>query len=501
MRILHYFLGPQPLHGGGLLKYAHDLAVEQRNQGHEVFLLMPGYHGFPGSRTRVAFFDHLDGLPVHQIVNPNPVSIGLGIREPRAFMCEFNKKLFVDYLSLARPDIIHVHSLIGLPKELLVAAKVVNIPVVFTAHDYFGICPTVNLWRYDNKICNNPLDFRTCQVCNERAPRASYLKLVRNWAYVKYGLRRTPKILKALTGGAKFARQILGRSGKEHSTNADIVNEMVKCDHSGHYAILSDYYFSILKMFDTIICGSSVSLETYESYFAMRKEKANITVVPLTHMEIRDNRTRIDYRPLFDGRVHFAYMGYLNNIKGFFRLIETFENLKALYDNWQLHIYGDYSGINTSVYDREHYFFHGKYSYKDLDGIFSNSSTLIVPSDCRETYSFVALEAFSYGIPVLLSSTVGFKDRIVNKKTGIVFGRDSECDLRDVLIRVLSEPQTLVKFHENILADKEFDDLLMSKHWGKMQQVYQEALESITNGKEGMVACVYPSPKSSTELS
>jgi glycosyltransferase involved in cell wall biosynthesis len=460
---------------------------------------MPGYHGLPGSKARIAFFDHFDGLPVHQIVNPNPVSIASGIRDQSAFMCEFSKKLFVDYLSLTRPDIIHVHSLIGLPKELLIAAKVMNVPVVFTAHDYFGICPKVHLWRYDNKICDDPLDFQACQVCNEDAPRVSYLKLRRNWLYVKYRLRRKPTLLKTLTRVVKSARQCLGR--KVHGPNDKGITEKFTCDGSRRFAVLSDYYVAILKMFDTIICGSTVSLETYESYFATRNEKANFTVIPLTHLEIRDNRTRINYRAVFDGRVHFAYMGYLNRIKGFFRLIETLESLRRVHDNWQLHIYGDCSGINTSVYDREHYFFHGKYSYQDLDMIFSNASALIVPSECRETYSFVALEAFSYGIPVLLSSTVGFKDRIVHKKTGIVFGRDSEWDLRDVLIKVLSEPQILVRFRENILADKEFDDLLMSKHWEKVHQVYQEALKSITNGKEGLVACVYPSPKNSTELS
>lgn len=482
MRILHYFLGPRPLHDGGLLKYVHNLAVEQRNRGQGVFLLMPGYHGLPGSKARIAFFDHFDGLPVHHIVNPNPVSIALGTRDPSAFMCEFSKKLFVDYLSLTRPDIIHVHSLIGLPKELLIAAKVMNVPMVFTAHDYFGICPKVNLWRYDNKICNDPLDFQACHVCNEDAPRVSYLKLRRNWLYFKYRLRREPRLLKTLTRVLKLARQCLGR--KVYGPNGKEVTERFTYDHSSRFAVLSDYYFAILKMFDTIICGSTVSLETYESYFATRNEKANFTVIPLTHLEIWDNRTSINYQAVFEGRVHFAFMGYLNRIKGFFRLTETLESLRRVHDNWQLHIYGDCSGINASVYDRKHYFFHGKYSYQDLDKIFTNASALIVPSEWRETYSFVALEAFSYGIPVLLSSTVGFKDRVVSKKTGIVFGGDSEWDLRDVLIRVLSEPQTLVRFRENILADKEFGDLLMSIHCEKMQQAYQEALESIQTEKK-----------------
>ena len=53
--------------------------------------------------------------------------------------------------------------------------------------------------------------------------------------------------------------------------------------------------------------------------------------------------------------------------------------------------------------------FNGFYNYSMLNEIFSNTDLLIVPSLCFETYGFVTLEALSYGVPVLVTETVGSK--------------------------------------------------------------------------------------------
>jgi glycosyltransferase involved in cell wall biosynthesis len=62
---------------------------------------------------------------------------------------------------------------------------------------------------------------------------------------------------------------------------------------------------------------------------------------------------------------------------------------------------------------------HDRYSYGDLDQIFEETDVLVAPSIWYETFGYTVLEALSYGVPVVISGTVGAKD-ILDIGTGIV---------------------------------------------------------------------------------
>ena len=44
-----------------------------------------------------------------------------------------------------KPDVIHIHTFMGLYAEFLEAAKQLQIKTVFTTHDYYAICPKGNM--------------------------------------------------------------------------------------------------------------------------------------------------------------------------------------------------------------------------------------------------------------------------------------------------------------------------------------------------------------------
>lgn len=62
---------------------------------------------------------------------------------------------------------------------------------------------------------------------------------------------------------------------------------------------------------------------------------------------------------------------------------------------------------------------HERYTYKDLANIFEETDVLIAPSIWYETFGYTVLEALSYGVPVIISGTVGAKD-ILAEGAGIV---------------------------------------------------------------------------------
>lgn len=54
------------------------------------------------------------------------------------------RKESLKFLNTINPDIIHIHTLMGLPIEFIRAAKELKIKIIFTTHDYYGLCPKVN---------------------------------------------------------------------------------------------------------------------------------------------------------------------------------------------------------------------------------------------------------------------------------------------------------------------------------------------------------------------
>jgi glycosyltransferase involved in cell wall biosynthesis len=65
-------------------------------------------------------------------------------------------------LQASRPDVVHMHNLIGLSGGILHAAKRRGARTVVTLHDYWGFCFKNTLIDYEQKICS---DFSRCRKC------------------------------------------------------------------------------------------------------------------------------------------------------------------------------------------------------------------------------------------------------------------------------------------------------------------------------------------------
>ena len=89
-------------------------------------------------------------------------------------------------------------------------------------------------------------------------------------------------------------------------------------------------------------------------------------------------------------------------------MVDVFKRIKNNYSNWQLNVYGDCSNLDLKPFHTDFFKFFGKYTHNDFIYIFSNSSVLIIPSKCKETFGFIGLEAFSYGIPAIVSEKCWF---------------------------------------------------------------------------------------------
>ncbi|MBR4793274.1 MAG: glycosyltransferase [Bacteroidaceae bacterium] len=163
-------------------KYATDLMLEQA-KSHQVALIYPDGCSIWHKKCKVIYNSTQNGIRLYRLVNAHPVPLLYGIRKPGDFI---RSEISIDSLDCFynefKPEVVHLHTLMGLPQGVLAFFKEKGVKVVFTSHDYFGICPRVNFINNQGVLCDgaNP---EKCARCNENAPTTLFLR-IRNSALV-----------------------------------------------------------------------------------------------------------------------------------------------------------------------------------------------------------------------------------------------------------------------------------------------------------------------------
>lgn len=389
MKILHYALGFPPYRTGGLTKYCIDLMLTQVEQGHEVALLWPGEIHFILKKTKIKERNHWNGIRNFELIDPLPVSLDEGIIEIEAYTKRVNESVYLNFLRMYMPDVIHIHTLMGLHKEFLDVAKQLKIKTVFTTHDYFGICPIVTLY-HDGCVCDDDHDCLDCVKCNQTALGLKKIEILQSPIYRRLKNTKTVKMLRNCHRQKYF----------ESSENKQTENE--NCVRTAEeYRKLREYYISMLNMIDFIHFNSSVTEMVYNRYFHPK----NSAVISITHRDIKDHRIKKNFD---HDALRITYLGPAKPFKEFQFLIGVLDELwKETPGMFELHIY-----TNTNV--EKEYITHRQdgYPYSQLEKIFDKTDLLIVPSQWYETFGFTVLEALSYGVPVMVTNKVGAKDLV-----------------------------------------------------------------------------------------
>lgn len=428
MRVLHYSLGFPPYRTGGLTKYCIDLMLEQKAQGNAVALLWPGEICLIAKNTAIKKRKTRNGIESFEIINPLPVPLDEGIVDIDAYTKAADEAVYENFLELYKPDVIHVHSLMGLHKEFFVAANNLGIRTVFTSHDYFGICPKVTLF-HNGAVCDHDSDCSDCVQCNRTALSLKKIAVLQSSIYRR--LKNT-SLVKTLR---KRHRQ------EFFDDTADSKREAVETGNSAQdYRRLRQYYVSTLEMIDFIHFNSSVSKMVYEKYIHPK----NSAVISITHRDIKDHRRLKDFN---HDMLRITYLGPAKPFKGFQFLLGV---LDKMWDegikNFELHLYSETSENRSYITHKQ-----SGYPYSQLKEIFDDTDLLIAPSQWYETFGFTVLEALSYGVPVMVSDRVGARDLIESIDGNFVFQIDT-FSLRQLELehfnRMIMEQKSIIKSEE-----------------------------------------------------
>lgn len=412
MKILHYILGFPPCRSGGMTRYAYDLMQEQLLDGNSVYALWPGQIKIYTRKVSIREHKPVNGIRSFEVINPLPVSLDEGIQEIEYFMNKCDKSVYELFLDKVKPDVIHVHTLMGMHKEFVEIAKKKRIRTIYTSHDYFGICPRVNLFR-NGEVCSNDNNCLSCVSCNQSALSLKKIVLLQSPMYRRLKDSFLVKILRKRHRNSFFNEKKFKEG--ETQTNSSISIQRFALQ----YIQLRNFYLSILKQFDCIHFNSSLAKKIYGKYF---QPKNSIVMNPL-HAGIADHRKECSWHS--SEKIRLTMLAPAKPYKGFDVLVEALDELQDT-KHFVLNIFSSVS--NPKKYMKIH---EKGFKQSELLDIFSNTDVLLAPSIWYETFGFTVLEALSFGVPVIISNHVGAKDIV--GEGGIIVQAGSVESLKEAL--------------------------------------------------------------------
>lgn len=439
MRILHYSLGFPPYRSGGLTKFCMDLMREQTKKGHDVSLLWPGEMKIFQKKNKIRIHDKIDGIGNYEIINPIPIPFDEGVKYFDLFMQFGKSDVYETLLNRINPDVIHIHTLMGLHKSFLEVAKRKGVKLVFTAHDFFPICPKVTMFRHGS-ICSCVESCEECGVCNNTALNRKKIQILQSPFYRYFKNSMIVRFLR------KKHRNVFLCNENE--------NEDISVGNADDFKRLRNYYYSLLNLMDIVHYNSSVTMKVYERFFKLSRT----VLISITHSGIEDHRKKRDFAK---DCLRIRYMGPEAKGKGFFILKQAVSNLWREGKCLVLDVH--FSMDNKPEYIR----CHGPFNSLDLSRIFEDTDVLVCPSIWYETFGYTVLEALSYGIPVVLSGTVGAKD-IIEDGAGIILHDISSSTLEKTLRNL--DNNTLKQMNDVICKKQRIETIDM------MENVFEKEL-------------------------
>lgn len=457
MKILHYLLGVPPIRSGGLVKYALDLAAAEQKIGDEIVLLFPGKNSFLQRRLEIRKSKALKWANAYEIHNTLPIP-EKGIKDVKPFIqddsSEEDESVYKDFLLLIKPDIIHVHSLMGISKKFFLMAKELGITIIYTTHDYFGICPKINL-LYEQHVCLNQSG-DNCSICCRNIKDTEKLDTILYKAYMKLisiemfrNIMQKEKIVEMVS---KLKKQLERKSRK-------CDNSVIEQNNSD-YRLLKKYYLEIFQNIDIYHFNSRQAEDIFRKNIEIKCGR----VIDIAHKDIKDER----HKKNFGNILRISYLGTLQQIKGFYLLKEVLDELYLERKEFILNVY-----FSSRQENDEYIRYHAPYSYNKLEDVMDETDLLVVPSICMETFGFVVKEAISYGVPCLITENVGAKDW-VRKYNGIsIVVEPTKEALLYSLIQIYDNRSILEDINKKIL-NMEYD-FSFTNHVNEIRNLYTKA--------------------------
>ncbi len=347
---------------------------------------------------------------------------------------------FAEVLDQVRPDVVHVGHLNHLSTSLLAEAAARGLPIVFTLHDYWLMCPRgqfMQMFPEDPTNLWAPCDGQQDEKCARRC----------------------------------YARYFSGADDEEAQDVAHWADWVGR--RMAHVREMAEHV-------DVFLAPARYLMDRYQRDFGLPAAK-------LRYLDYGFDRDRLHGRERVPGEPFtFGYIGTHIPAKGIDRLLRAFGQVDG---DARLRIYGRPRGQDTAALKAIADALPGDTAqrvewlpeYKNqhiVRDVFNHVDAIVVPSVWVENSPLVIHEAQGAGLPVITANAGGMAEYVRHEDNGLLFQHRDEDDLARQLQRLVDDPALARRLGaRGYLFHPEGQVPCVRDHVVEVEKVYAELLE------------------------
>ncbi len=353
-------------------------------------------------------------------------------------------KQFID--DIGGFDIIHFHSLEGLPLKVLeLKEEYPKTCFLYSFHNYYPLCNQVNLWRFNREKCNIS-NFEDCDNCYERE----------NYDLALY----------------RFKHLDIPELKKKNITDSLKNPDKDDPDVYRYFFEQNRNYFN--RYMDKMIAVSQRTKEVLINHGYLQ-EKIDVVYVG-TEVAKRSVSKKSNRNRKVSDSLKIVYVGYPRKDKGFCFFVDALEKMpEEISRRLNVTIVARRIGEDVSVQLKTVEgrlnglkVFDGFKDYDDLQQILNEQDLGIVPVMWEDNLPRVAIEQIAMGLPIL-TSDLGGASELFERNPNFVFEAGNIGDYLDKLCCILNNPELINEFWKTVKPLT-----TMEEHAKELSSLYQE---------------------------
>jgi len=333
------------------------------------------------------------------------------------------RDVFFDFIARTGPyDVIHFNNLEGLPAEVLsIKEQYPQTQVILSLHNYYPVCPQVNLWARERESCEDFEGGARCVTCLLHQHDARLLRVAHGLSYrlrcagLQPGTWAYDVAFRGILGlgrrGVRAMNRLRGR--RETPTEMPVLEPQVAAARAKAFAARrADMIALINTHCDRVLCVSD-AVQALAQRYGIAPDLTCTSYIGTRAAEIYDETT-----PAEDiaGKqtLTLGYLGYMRRDKGFFFLLDALEALPASIAS-RLRIVIAARAADRATMARVHalghhlagVIYHDGYTHAELEAVLAPVDVGVVPVLWHDNLPQVAIEMHARHIPLLTAAMGG----------------------------------------------------------------------------------------------
>lgn len=385
--------------------------------------------------------------------------------------------VFSDFLQAQGPfDVVHFNNLEGVPANVLaLRATFPDTRFVLSLHNYYPVCPQVNLWFGERENC---LDFEggsRCIGCLEHKPAENLTQTANGLAYwmkvhgIRAGTWQFDLLYRSIIRAGSLASRIVGRMRRR----APVLSNEGTVDKARGFV---DRRAAMVRLInencDRVLAVSDRVGEIAVAH-GIDQDLVRTSYIGSAQAEKFAQSVPRGAVPGSDGTVTLGYLGYMRRDKGFFFLLDALEKLpKDIASRVRLlvaaKIWPDSSmarldALKTHLAGVTHV---NGYGHGDLDDLLARVDVGLIPVMWQDNLPQVAIEMHARHIPLLTSDLGGAQE--LGRCPDMVFQASSTQSFTDRLRFLLDGKFDPDRYWQGAMAP-----ISMDAHVRQLLEVYR----------------------------